>query len=258
MHAIVSAGACLIAVFAAPLVLADAASGGPKQYPQFRTASGLPGGCFAVNAEGRFHVGGALALSTPIGYSLSRGQMVGLVSAMSYDSQFQFVDPNQSDELKGINGTMAGMAGFSGKWGSATVSYMVLSRILDSVINVQYQLPLRDKKLGASIGVQDLFSKGGSMGDTYADDGKCSRSVFGAGTYRLAPGTFLTLAYGNYRFDGVTGNVSFPLASRMKGCIEFDGYDWNALAAYSPDKRIQMSIGYVNRKYAFWSAALRF
>lgn len=235
----------------------DAATGGPRQYPQFRTASGLPGGCFGVDARGRFSIDGALALSTPIGYSLSREQFVGLVSAMSYDSNWNFIDVNQKDELKGVNGTLAGMAGFGGKWGSATVSYMVLSRILDNVINLQYQFP-RTGQLGVSVGVQDLLSQGGSMGDTYAQDGKCSRSVYVSSTYEVGKSSFVSLSYGNYRFDGITGNVSFPIASRVKGCLEFDGYDWNTLAAYSPSQQLQVSLGFVGRKYAFWSACYRF
>lgn len=258
MRAFVFASALLLALAYVPNAQADAGTGGPRQYPQFRTASGLPGGCFGVTREGRFDIGGALSFSTPIGFSLSRGQMIGLVSAMSYDTQFQFIDFNQSDELKGINGTLAGMAGFSGSWGSATVSIMALSRILDHVINLQYQLPIRNRRLGVSVGVQDLFSKGGSMGNTYADDGKCSRSVFSAATYELSPGTFVSLAYGNYRFDDITGNISFPLTHQLKGCIEYDGYGWNTLASYSPSKQIQVSLGYVNQDYAFWSVCYRF
>lgn len=237
---------------------ADAASGGPRQYPQFRTASGLPGGCFGVNSQGRFDINGALSLSTPIGYSLVRGQRVGLVSAMSYDSNWNFIDPNQDDELKGINGTLAGMVGFDGRWGSATLSIMALSRILDHVINIQYQLPSTHDRLGLSVGVQDLFSKGGSMGHTYADDGKCSRSVYAAATCELSKGSFATLAFGNYRFDNLTGNLSFPVAKNLKGCVEYDGYDWNTLATYAPVDRVQVSLGFINRKYAFWSAVYRF
>lgn len=177
---------------------------------------------------------------------------------MSNSTSFKFGDSNAKDKFKGVNGTLLGLAGFSGEWGAATIGYMVLSTKLDHVINLQYQLPLRTKAAGVSIGVQDLMSEGGSMGDTYALDGKCSRSVYVAGTVDAGRGVYATAAYGNYRFDGVVGNLSFPVAPKTKACIEFDGFDWNVLTTYSPTANTAVSIGLVNRNYAFWSIAYRF
>lgn len=253
-----SAAAFVCVVGLACSAAADAATGGVRQYPQYRSVSGLAGGCFAVTPEGRFNSKGALSFSTPIGFSLSEGQRVALVSSMSYDGQPRFFEMDNTDRFKGVNGTMAAHFGFSGKWGRATVTGMALSRILDHVFNLQYQLPLRSDKVGVSVGVQDLLSQGGSMGHQYEDDGKCSRSVFAVATYGFGREVFASLAYGNYRFDGVTGNVSFPIAPNMKACAEYDGFDWNVLATFSPTERISLSLGVVNRKYAFWSATYKF
>src|SRR5476649_56264 len=49
---------------------------GPFQYPQFRSQAALPGGGYGVRPDGMPAFDGAMAFSTPIGYSLSNWNAV--------------------------------------------------------------------------------------------------------------------------------------------------------------------------------------
>lgn len=70
--------------------------------------------------------------------------------------------------------------------------------------------------------------------------------------------SFSQSTFGNHRFDNLTDSLSFPVAKNLKGCVECDGYDWNTLATYAPEDRVQAGLGFINRKCAFWSAVYRF
>ena len=110
---------------------------GYHRYPQFRTFSGLPGGGFALTADGEIDTSGALAF-----YEL--GQFRTIAGGGVLSPNWSLLGPRGSSG-GGIlssgsgNGTSFFETGFSlGRSGGVTASFMWLSGQLDSAINIQY------------------------------------------------------------------------------------------------------------------------
>jgi hypothetical protein len=226
---------CLGLLALAPGASAQEGFLGRGRYPQFRNVSGLPGGSFGVTPDGHPGIMGALALSTPIGYSLSDFRVVVALANMSEDARPRVFDVSETDQGRvRSNGTAAAMIGFRlGPLGRLTYSKTFLSEELDNVTNLQYQIPLKDSKLGLSLGVQDVFDDGGSAGEADPTDKESSRSPFVVGTYDFGRNVYGSLGVGTRRFRGGFANVSVPLGARGRAMAEYDGFGLNFGAAYS-------------------------
>ncbi|MDX2064436.1 MAG: hypothetical protein SFX74_01710 [Fimbriimonadaceae bacterium] len=251
---------------------------GPDQFPQFRNASGLPGGLFGVSADGRPTMLGAMTISTPIGYSLGHNHFALGFANMSKDRTLRF--PQSRTNNDNANGTGFGMIGLTSRYGHVTLSGMVLSGIGDTTLNVQYQpnIPRLPKGLGVSFGVQDAFSSGGSAGVRRPEDGRTSRSFFGVATYEAAPGVHLSVGKGDRRFRGLFGSASVNLGKRVKVFVENDtfntnyGIGWNVgplkrredekylLTSESDPYRgdVFLTLGIIRQSRAFWGVAVTF
>ena len=248
---------------------------GKGQYPQYRGASGLPGGFFSLNYEGTPTMKGAMAMTTPIGYSLSNYHFAGGFSNMSYDSKFRFPRVNEDGEY--ANGTGIAMMGFSTKFGNFTVADMIHSNLGDNVINLLWQAPVKKQGLGLALGVQDLLERGGSAGVNQDGDHDNRRTVFGVATYEIQPGTYVSLGVGDHRFKGVFGNASHNITPRLKVFGEYDTYNWNYGVAYDmgffgpqptnyntlEDKEtrrgnIFMTLGFVRQNRLNWGVTLTY
>lgn len=211
------------------------------EFPQFRNASGLPGGLFGVSYEGRPTIKGAMAISTPIGYGLGNGYYSLGLAVQSRDRRLRF--PTSGRDTEDANSTLSLMGGFGlGNYGSLTISGMFLSSRGDSVLNLQYAVPTNLKGLGVSVGVQNVFDRPHARGDRQPGEKDLSRSFFVAATYEALAGTYLTLGKGDVRWKGIFGSASVPIGDRVRATAEYDTFGWNYGVAIGLGSVYQVSL----------------
>jgi hypothetical protein len=202
------------------------------QFPHFRDLSGLPGAGFGVSASGQPTIEGAMAISTPIGFSLAPGTFDIGLSCRSVDNQprfFQFSSPGNDIS----SGTGQVMGGFRTPLGSLTVALEVLSSRLDSVANAQLQLPLKWDKGGVSVGIQNIWNRPEAASQGVVGEHDLSRSYFAVATWEFSKSSFISLGDGDVRFQGVFGSISAMPAKRFRVLAEYDTFGWNPGVAYS-------------------------
>ena len=204
---------------------------GYRQYPQFRGFSGLPGGGYGVLASGRPSIEGAAALATPIGYTLSSHGALSIASTSFDQNPFRF------DTMRGQtsnNGSFAFSYGSSFEGWHGSAGFFLLSTHGDSVFNFQVSPPLKGR-LGVAVGVQDIASSGGASNediDLRPGGAALSRSFYGVGTYDFGSGVYGTLGFGDVRWKGFFGNASAGITKRLRGLVEFDGFNFNGGLLY--------------------------
>ena len=243
--------------------------GGPGEFPQFRSMSGLPASGYGVTADGRIAALGAWSISTPVAYSLQPWQFAVGFGSLSPNNSPRFLDTS-SGESKG-NGTAQFTVGLPvGKFGQATYTFMVLSGKLDNAGNLTWTPPGQRGPVTFGVGVQDIGGGGGTQGEGPGglDPGN-SRSYFIVGTYQGPQGLHVSLGKGSERFQRVFGNVSANLTPSLKAVVEHDGFNWNAGLGFDFGKLGQspragaelgasMFLGVIRGKYAYWSIGFRF
>ncbi|MBS1723697.1 MAG: hypothetical protein JSS66_12180 [Armatimonadetes bacterium] len=243
--------------------------GGPGQFPQFRSMSGLPGSGYGIRADGSCDPMGAWSISTPIAYSLKPWQLVASAGSLSPNSSFRFLDSSSGESTS--NGTAAFTIGLPlGKYGQGTYTLMVLSGKLDNASNFTWTPPGQSGPVRFGIGVQDIGGGGGTQGEgpNHQDPGN-SRSWYGVATYEGPKGIHASIGGGSNRFDSVFGNASANITPNLKGVVEYDVFNWNVGLGYdlgrlgaSPrpgaDLGASMFVGLVRGKYAYWSVSIRF
>lgn len=207
-----------------------------------------------------------MAISTPIGFSLSDFHGSFGVNSLSFNSAFTGINIFHRSTAANSNGVADAMIGFrAGRYGSFSMSYEIISSVLDQVQNFQYQAPIGGDHYGVSVGVQDIQNHGGASGEgTPASESDNSRSVFIAATDYVTKNTYVTLGKGDRRFkNGIFGNVSYGPTPRTKLIGEYDTYGWNYGVAYglgpiswSPfrDRKFEpvITAGMVAGKRAYW------
>lgn len=208
---------------------------GPETYPHFRGMSGLPGGGFGVMPDGSTSLMGAMAISTPVGFSLRdwHGTVGG--ESLSYTKSFSGINILPRSNSFSSDGVGQIMTGYGGRWGAVSLSYELLSTLLDHAWNVQYELPLPGKGYGVSVGVQDITDHGGAQGEGISPAGHnpTSRSYYAVGTVEISKGLYASLGKGDIRFkNGVFGNASYSVTPRVKLVGEYDTFGWNYCVAY--------------------------
>jgi hypothetical protein len=237
---------------------------GAESYPHFRGMSGLSGGGFGVRPDGSTGMDGAMAISTPIGFSLRDWHGDLGVSSLSFDKSFTGVNILKRSSTFKSGGVADAIVGYGGRWGAVTVSYELLSTVLDHAWNVQYQLPIGGQRYGVSVGAQDVTSHGGAQGEGLVVPGanRQSRSLFVVGTALVCKDLYVSLGKGDIRFkNGVFGNASYSVTPRLKLVGEFDTWSWNYVVAYGLGKipgfapygrKVEpvLSIGYVANQRA--------
>ena len=240
---------------------------GPRQFPQTRTLSALPGAVIGVLPNGTPSFRGASALSTPIAYSLDNWHYAFAFGSTSATSSFRFFQRDVGGEFNNANSTGYGMVGIPSSFGAFTVSMMLVSRLLDeTTVNVQFTPAGQRGPITVGLGVQDLWDTSGTF-DPYEPES--ATSLFAVATYALPCGAYVSLGTGTQRFQGVYGNVSAPLAPRWKALAEYDAYNWNGGVAYSlgsfrssviPKRTMEATtfLGYVRGKYPTWTVGVSF
>lgn len=223
--------------------------------------------------DGSLDYRGALTLSTPLAYSLSRWHIVIGAGAVSYDARPKF--PLSRDQSSSSDGTINLMAGIPlGGAGDLTFSAMILAITNgEQSWNLHFTPGGQKGPMRFGVGMQDQSGNGGSSGGGFPGDDASSRSFYLAGTYRSEDNTYFTLGTGTRRFKGVFGSVSRDIVPRLKGLVEYDSMTWNLGIAYTLggqniDERELIGIkkkpittvmyGWQNGKYSFLSFSIGF
>lgn len=250
------------------LTHAQEAFAGHDKYAQFRNLSGLPGGAFGVDQDGNPNPHGAMALSTPIAYSLRGGSYAGMLANTSYDGKLRlFTRAKKHDFGWQSNGDAAGMAGISTPIGNFTVGESIVSGSFENCYNVLYT-PVQPKgKITFAAGAEGLFSAGGFIGPGFHKDADRVISAFGVATAALDHRIYVSAGWGTSRFSQGFANVSFNLGSRVRIALEHDGFGWNFGAGTeltsiklggSKKLRLNGFVGMVQSKYAFLATGFAF
>ena len=239
---------------------------GYHQYPQFRSMSGLPGSSVPITREGEIGTDGALALSSPIAYSLGGKHFIFGGMSVSDNLSPKFFRRKGRDVVNG-NGTAQIQGGYGlGRYGGLTVGGLLLSGRYDSVLNLHWALPwLGQGRFAVGVGAQDVFGGGAASGTNKRGDGDSSTSEYAVGTYALGRGTYISGGWGLHRFAHGFGNISTTVFRNLKLGSEYDGYNFNANLVYllgvgSEEKPRTLALGFgvIRGKYAAVSANLAF
>ncbi|MEQ1935073.1 MAG: hypothetical protein ABL962_14535 [Fimbriimonadaceae bacterium] len=241
---------------------------GESSYTSQRGLSGLGGGGFSINVDGRFDRKGATALSTPIGYILGSKQFYAGVSILSGNLSPKFPD-FRKDVARNSNGTATGMAGYSTPIGDFCFGGILTTGDFDSSLNVQFSPKGQKGKSRFSIGCQDVFATAaehnGAIQKTLG--GGNSRSPYAVLTTEIGEGAHATVGAGLKRFKGIFGSVTVPIGP-IQGFVEYDTFNVNFgitsqiyRRSFDLDTREQSawaSIGVVRGKYFYWSLGIAF
>lgn len=198
---------------------------GKNQYPQYRNLSGLAGGGYGTDAQGRRSESGPTAFSTPTAFVL------GHDSFFFADGGANFRGALSLDERR-LNGTVVGTYGHTfGQFNIAFTDF-IKSYALDQVYNLQIGLiPVHKNRLGFSIGVQDGQGRGGSAGAGQPTDRNSSQSIFGVFTYPVDVGSihplFVSAGVGTHRFGNGFGSASYWVGGPLRTYLEYDGFGFN-------------------------------
>jgi len=240
---------------------------GKRQYPQFRTASGLAGSSLTVSKDGKVGGLGVISLSIPTAFSLGRDTwMIG--GAYTSDGfGVRVPSLNAEKEARG-NGTAWLAGGMEGNWGRATLSVMALSSKFDNVFNGQLTPRTRLRDWEFALGVQDIIGDGGSGGEAIdSRGGGNSRSCFAVATWTACKNTYVSGGWGSNRFRFGFLGLSHNVSDRLTFEVEHDGYNFNGLASYnlgsigrvgSRTATGAVSAGLVRGKYLYLSLVFGF
>lgn len=237
---------------------------GPNRFPQFRDMSGLSGSGFGLSADGAVTTRGAIALSTPLGFTLEPGRYVLGFASRSHNSRFAFINSASATANKS-DGTGQMILGFKLGNGNLAVSSMWLSTELDSVQHLQWSpFSSAESGWGWSVGIHNATQRGHAAGDgTPVADAKNSLSVFFAATRMIGEDNYLTLGAGTTRYKGLFGSYSHQLSERSKFYIENDTFNFNYGLSYGipmkyksfggTDSHLFLTAGFVRGKLATWT-----
>jgi hypothetical protein len=227
---------------------------GKRQYPQARSVSGLAGGGSAVTPNGKPSNKGALALSTPIAYTISEDHAVLTGGTTSSDANLRWFDGDVA--TNGSNGTAVAMFGQRIGDFDLGVSLVQTSRLSeDRVVNLQFAPRRSFGRLRVAAGVQDLLDQT----VTTPDYGVSTRSLFIASTYEAGGKAYVTGGVGTHRFQSGFLSASAPLVGSSRWMVEHDGYGWNygvGIDLFKSD--VAAFVGVCQGRYATWSLSLRF
>ena len=250
----------LVLICASAIALCQSELIGPGRFPETREMSGLPGGSFGVLPDGTPSFSGAMALSTPIAYSLDHWHWAMGFNSTSPSMQFKGIDFRTNVSVSsGTGEIMVGVPSGIGAW---TLSIMPIDAKLREATNVQFTPYCMHGPVKIGLGVQDI------SGDTHTfrpREHRSSRSPYVVATANLFSGNYISAGYGNQRFGGVFGNVSQSFGN-WKALAEYDTYNWNYGVAnrlghfrgFGKDIEATAFAGYIRGKYASWSLTLTF
>jgi hypothetical protein len=256
-------------VFACGAAQAQVAFATYGEYAQFRNLSGLSGGGYGVDRDGRVTLKGAFSFSTPVAYSLGHGEVSLTLANTSFDNTFRFFEKEkQKDFGFESNGTGSVNVGLETSLGNITLGMVVVSGSFENAYSFLWTPKQGDSKVTLGFGAQGLFSAGGFVGPGLASNSADrSTSVFGVATWKVDDRMHISAGMGTSRFRKGFGNISYGFTDGIKGFAEYDGFDWNVGAGFNlgsmrltKDRTAKFTgtLALVARKYAAWSINISF
>ncbi len=241
---------------------------GESSFTSQRGLSGLGGGGFSINVDGRLDRRGATAYSTPIGYILGSKQFYGGASIVSGTLSPKFPD-FRKDVARNSNGTATGMGGYSTPFGDFCVGGIITTGDFDSSLNVQFSPKGQKGKSRFSVGCQDVFASAaehnGAIQQTLG--GGNSRSPYVVLTTEVGAGAHATVGAGLQRFKGLFGSLTMPIGP-VQGFVEYDAFNFNfgitsqiyrkSFDLETRERSAWASLGVVRGKYFYWSLGIAF
>jgi hypothetical protein len=228
MNRLALLGVVLVCVIVPATVMADEF----RDYPEFRYASGLPGGSNGVTPEGNLGFAGAFQLNIPVGYTPGWGNFMTTASSAAINGGFPtgYAGANH-------NGTLTFGFGMLDKY-SVWFSSMGTGKGADGLEpaeNVQIEVVPESKNWpGISVGVVDLFNRRASSLDRPFEG--AGRSFFVAATREAGSPEkplYYTVGFGSGRFHNRPfGGVSYQPLDRVQVFAEYDGWVGNVGGAY--------------------------
>jgi hypothetical protein len=229
---VVRTGFALALLMTTSLVCAQSDLYTPSEFANIRGTNGLPGGGFGVTAEGEPSIRGAMAMSTPVAFSLTDWHVYVGLHAISTD--LNLPDIKRQTDILGRTGWVRGMGSAFielgvplSDFGSATVSNHFASGDWDGGQNFHLAPNIEDLPFQVAIGVVDLNSQITGRGR------RESQSHYVVATAETSEGTYVSLGKGDRRYEGLFGNVSTSLSERGRVFAEYDAFQWNYGVAYS-------------------------
>jgi hypothetical protein len=231
---------------------------GPNRFPQFRDMGGLSGSGFGVNSSGLVSTTGVVSLSTPIGFALGGYNLVVGGAGRSQNASFQWVNTGKTQTNQKSDGTAQFIYGFDTNYGRIAISHMLLSSQLDSVQNLQWQLPIGNEFFGVSSGVHNITRRPHAAVDSLPiADSKNSRSYFLAGTYQTEQGHSITLGKGDTRYRGLFGSFNYQQSEAIRFFGEYDTFNWNYGVTWGQQagqgQHFFVTLASVAGKYSTWT-----
>lgn len=247
---------------------AQEAFGANGQYAQFRNLSGLPGGTFGVSRNGLPDSRGAMAISTPIAYSLKGGSFSATLANTSYDSHFRALTKvKQNDFGWSSNGTATAMAGISTGMGDFTIGMTVVSGAFENSYSAMYTPSGQKGRFTFGFGAEGIFSGGGFLGPGFHSNADRVISAFSVVTCELDNDIYVSAGIGTSRFSQGFFNASAGLTKTIRATVEHDGFGWNygvgmeiGRVKVGQNRAIKLNtfVGMIQTRYAFWSVGLSF
>ena len=152
----------------------------------------------------------------------------------------RFFDNNGVDFAESGNGSGQVLIGLPlGKLGAATYSAIVLSSKWDQAAGFHWQPFVQTGPVRFAVGIQDMRGNGGAAGTDVPGDEEDSSSVYGVATWNPTEPLFVSLGFGESRFDGAFGSASYRLDERTIIGVEHDSFHLNAYVGYSLSSRIK-------------------
>lgn len=197
---------------------------GVNQFPQYRQLSGLAGGGYGLNFDGRSSLDGPTAFSTPIAYVLGHDEFRLATTSESFNSAPAF-------GIGVSNGKALISHGHTFGQFNIMASDVFKSHDLDQAYSLQAGIiPLHHERFGFSIGVQDILGQGGSAGNGLPTDRHSSQSVFAVTTYRIDTQRrpiYISAGIGTRRFGKSFKSASYQFLKPLRGWVEYDGFGFN-------------------------------
>ena len=234
---------------------------GPNRFPEYRNLSGLSGGAYGLDRNGRASLSGPAAFSTPIAHVLGHSQIRLHVATASFNAR-----PELHKDRS--NGTLVPSYGHTFGRYNVMITEMLLADPAERATNLQVQIPTATaSRLALSAGVQGLFGAAKSHG-VFEELERDSRSGFACATYELPTGRqslFITGGLGTRRFRQGFLSASMRVASPLRIWLEHDGYGLNQGVLFASQRKVggrifewTLSGGYLQGRYFTFATGIGF
>lgn len=200
---------------------------------QYANVSPLPGGCIALNQDGKPDGQGAMQINIPVAYTPGNGYTsLGAFSGEHLDVYYNDAEQNGTGVLA------FGFGGWPRLYGSAMA---VSSWIADDSKAVSLQLQCikeTDKTPAVAVGIQDLLNKEWKQ---YRQKMNTKVGYYAVATKKFDiddKPIYTTLGYGAGKFlNRPFVGLSYPINNHLSIASEYDGYQINAGLGWRPKGR---------------------